>query len=312
MTFFIRTPTGTDRYSLTSDLTILAGDVSSHLDNLQTSINLAVKENSAPNFSTITTDSPPIFPGITIVGTRPNSSVVNNADGFGFKSNALKFTTSDSITWQSNGPIEVPNSGTGFQAVNANGLNSAVTTLTNRIAALEATVAALTSNVYSKEAVDTAMNNLGNRVTSVETALANKADWWKAGLPNSNSTWVASANDANYASYAGSAGSAGTAGTAGNASRHGGMLWTMGIHNIGDVPASGGDMSNVPNRDAWIYHNLGVPPTAAFLTPIADDGQHSVVASIIGMDQTYLHVNYRNLNVNDAEYCSLSWMVIGY
>lgn len=296
MSFYIHTPASTDRYSLTSDLTILATDVSSHLDNLQTAINLCVHENTSPTFTSIMTVSAPIFPAITLTGTRPNATVINNSDGFGLKSASLKFSTTNDSNWASNGPITVPDSGAGSQVVNGNTLTSALTPLINRIAALESTVTSLSSGSATKTYVDTQDAALSSAIATAQ-AKANlvdsKADAW-----NGDTRYV---EGAMWAKIADSAGSAGSAGDAGSLT---GRRWNIGAFDAGTT-AAGANGYHDP-----IEHFLGVEPGAVLAMAYNDSGHCSIVCSIDYKNASSFRVNWRNLNVKDAENAQICWLAV--
>lgn len=295
LTFYIRTPASTDRYSLTSDLIILATDVGAHLDNLQTSINLSVRENTSPTFTSVMTTTPPIFPGITLSGTQTSSGVINNSDGFGLKSGSLKLSTTTGSTWASNGPITVPDSGSGSQVINGNTLTSTLSPLISRIAALESTVAALQSSKASTTYVDTQDNALSARITTAqETAniVYSKANYWQ------DVNYVAGANWANTAGVAWS-----SSGTAAGSSSLAGRTWSAGQFDAGTTAAGA-------NGYHELDHGLGMIPTVILAMAYNDTGNCSIVCSIDYKNETSFRVNWRNLNSSAAENAQINWLAV--
>jgi hypothetical protein len=235
------------------------------------------------------------------------SSVVNDGDGFGLRSQSLKFTTINSTTWTSNGPIVIPSYGTGTQAVNATTVDSMLATRDAKIATLESKVAALESTSATKTYVDTQDTALSTRITTAQTK-ANLVDTKANYYTPINRDWAPAAN------YANSAGSASTATTASNAGALSGRRWNMGVHPVGSVGASGlypsRDGVNNNTVDIYIPHGLAANLVAAVITPTADTGQHSIVVSISGWDTTHIWAKVRNMNKEAAETCSLSWVAI--
>lgn len=298
LSFYIRTPASTDRYSLTSDLVILATDVEAHLDNLQSSINLSIRENTSPTFTSIMTASPPIFPGITLSGTLVNSGIINNADGFGLKSGSLKLSTTTGSTWASNGPITVPDSGSGSQVINGNTLTSTLAPLISRIAALETTVTSLQSSKASTTYVDTQDNALSARITNAQAKadiVDSKANYWTQ--PGYNHDWAPAAN------YANSAGSAGSAEFSVHSRYLEGRHWNAGDFDAG---TTAGGASGYHEMD----HGLGVVPMVILAMAYNDTGACSIVCSIDYKTDTRFRVNWRNLNNNQAENAQINWLAV--
>jgi hypothetical protein len=298
MSYSIRTPAGTDRYSLTSDLKIMADDTVVHLESLRQETLLAVRENTSPTFNTITTSSAPTFPSITITGQRPFSKITNDATyGFGLKSENLYFTTSNGTTWTSTGHIVLPNGGTGTQAINRNALDAEITTLNATIAALTTRVAAI-ENVYASKAyvdgqdspIRNNANNAQARINNLEATLATKANLYTA------------ANKVYYSQYANDAGSSNYAATANNSNQLSGRRLATGSFYAGTL--AGGQSSEMR-----VTHNLGYSPFIV-ATAVNDTGVVSIVCSINQVNESTAVVKYRNLNTSTGEECTIIWMAI--
>ena len=297
MTHQITIPAGTDRYGLVSDLQVMASDISTHLDTLDARIDGNVASGSSPTFSSLSTESAPTFPGITVSGNRPTSSIKNNVNGFGLESGTLRLGTTDSSTWVSSGPIIVPNGGTGTQAINRNALDTEVATLNATIAALTARVATLETNHATKAYVDSKDTSINATlsshtasISSLSTQLGTKANAYGT-LTN-----VASAN------YASSAGSASSATNANNSTHFRGRSLAVGSFYAGSL--SGGQSSQKA-----ITHNLGYTPVVLAMA-FGDQGVMSIVCSIETISTTNAVIKYRNLNNSTSEAFSVNWVAI--
>jgi hypothetical protein len=181
----ISVPTGSQRYSLVSDLTTMANDVTANDNTLQADIDTRVKTNTAAQLLTLTCSSVGSFGShVEVRTTGASGRLTCDSNGLNLVYGGSTLTTNGS-RFNSNVPIEVPNYPVGVQAANANFVNGAVS------------------------ALQTANTNLQNSITALDNSKANRYN----GDPN----WVANSVHANGASYADSAGTAGSATTAGSA-----------------------------------------------------------------------------------------------
>lgn len=298
MSYIIRTPAGTDRYSLTSDLKIMADDTVIHLESLRQETLMAVRENTSPTFNTITTSSAPTFPAITITGQRPFSKITNDlTNGFGLKSENLLFSTSDGVKWTSSGHVVIPNGGTGTQAINRNALDTEVAALTATINALTTRVANLENTYATKTYVDgkdaTNTNSVAYahaRIDSLSGTVGTKADLYTA------------ANKVYYSQYANDAGSSNYAATANNADHFRGRKLAVGSFSAGSVAAG-------QSSEVTVTHNLGYVPFVV-ASAIGDTGVVSIVCSVNTVDTNIATIKYRNINASASESCWINWMAI--
>lgn len=297
MAFTIRTPAGSDRYSLTSDLRIAADDTIIALNFLKTETEKAVLKGSSPTFGSVATISTSTFPSVLLSGTLGNAFIKNDAQGFGMYAGNLRLSSTDGVKWSANGHIEVPNGGTGTAAINKNALDTAVSTLNSTITSLSNTIVGINNAYASKSYVDTAdsglstrITNLTNTVSALSTTVSQKA--------NHNGQ----VDKVNYAGYADSAGSTPWASKAGEADRIGGRSIATGRFYAGLVYAG-------KTSYKTINHNLGYEPVVV-ATAYNDDGNVSIVCSVGAITSSTAVIRYRNINNSTNEYCNISWVAM--
>lgn len=307
MTYPITVPAGTDRYSLTSDLQIMADEISTHLDSLNTAFSGSLQDGDSPTFTALSSTSAPSFPSVVVTGTVANSKVTNDAVyGFGLKGNNLYFTTVDGTVWTSTGPIVVPNGGTGTQVINRNALDTEVSTLNAALSSLAARVTAIEAVYASKSYVDgkdTTITNSLNAAKADITSLTTKVNAKSNYYQQVNKVYSAqNAANATYATSAGSASSAGTATTASNANRFAGRSLALGRQYYGSL--SGGNTGEMT-----ITHNLGYIPVV-LANAYNDTGIMSIACSVGDITGATAVIKFKNLNNSVSESFAINWMAI--
>lgn len=307
MTYIVSTPVGTDRYSLVSDLRVLADDVVANLQTVDDKYANTVKNGDSPTFLTVSTSSPPTFPSITVNGSRPLSKISNDLTyGFGLKSENIYLTTKNGANWSSNAHITVPDGGTGSQVINRNALDIEVNSLQGQVTSLASRVSAIESvyatQAYVNSAVSSANSGvaaLNAKVDSLTTAVNAKANYYQ----RNNKVW--DSQNAAYASSAGSASSAGYAtgaGTASNSDKFAGRRLALGRVYYGSL---GGDKTG----EKTITHNLGYVPVI-LANAYNDTGIMSIACSIGAVNSSTAVIKFKNLNNSTSESFSINWMAI--
>lgn len=296
MTFSVTTPASSDRYSLTSDLRVMADDIESYLNTIAGSAVGAVQPGSSPTLNSITTTSTSTFPSIILSGLLSQAYILNDANGFGFKVGSVKLTT-DGTSWTSTGHVNVPSGPTGTQAVNKNVLDSVTNPLDSRITILEESLTGITGTAASESYVDnkiatvnTNIASLNSRLAIAESNVAKKANYAGAVNRVDRATIADNAAHSNYSD------------NATNATKINNRRPVIGSFNAGTLAAGS-------SSTRTITHNLGYIP-GIFATAVGDTGVVSIICSTGSVGTNTAQIKYKNVNSNKSETFWINWMAI--